>query len=76
MPDIRYVFNGKNRRYFPDIYIIPLNLLIEVKCDFTFELDKDKNLAKMEAARRICTIDLMIYYPNGTLQSVTRFDKI
>ena len=43
---INYEFNDKTYKYFPDFYYEPLNLLIEIKSDYIFELQKDKNIAK------------------------------
>lgn len=43
---IRYMFENKERRYYPDIYIKSINTIIEVKSDWTFEHHKEKNLAK------------------------------
>jgi len=49
VPKINYIFNDKNKVYFPDIYIPSKNLIIEVKSGYTFEKELDKNLAKQEA---------------------------
>lgn len=43
---IKYIFNEKEYKYFPDYYINALNLLIEIKSDYTFEVQKEKNIAK------------------------------
>lgn len=40
---------GKKRRYYPDIYIISENKIIEVKSEWTFKRDKEKNLLKEQA---------------------------
>ena len=49
VPHIQYSFSGKVHRYYPDIHIPKLNLLIEVKSQYTWEKYKDKNLAKQQA---------------------------
>ena len=49
MPAIWYEFEGKNRRYYPDIYIPTQNKIIEVKCPWTLKKDLQKNLAKARA---------------------------
>jgi len=50
IPRIPYTDNtGKNRYYFPDIFIPKDNLIIEVKSAYTYNIDKDTNLRK-EAA--------------------------
>jgi endogenous inhibitor of DNA gyrase (YacG/DUF329 family) len=45
---IEYYYNGKNRLYYPDVYIKSENKIIEVKSTFSFKYDKDKNLAKRD----------------------------
>ena len=45
-PIIKYDFNGRDCRYYPDFYIPHLNLIIEVKSDFTFDVAIDKNFTK------------------------------
>jgi hypothetical protein len=41
-PSIPYIFNGKNKIYFPDFYIPSLNLIIE--CKNSYLLKRDKNI--------------------------------
>lgn len=50
VPTVSYYFNGKRKRYFPDLYIEHLNLLVEVKCRYTYENDLEKNIAKRQAS--------------------------
>ncbi len=40
----------KNKVYFPDIYIPESNVIIEVKSDYTYEKELDKNIAKSQAS--------------------------
>jgi len=47
--EIKYTFGGKERKYYTDIYIKSSHTFIEVKSDYTFESDKEKNLEKREA---------------------------
>lgn len=49
VPNFKYIFGGKNRRYYPDIYIPKDNRVVEVKSKWTYERELDKNLAKREA---------------------------
>jgi len=49
-PKITYVYDGKKRIYFPDIYIISKNQIVEVKSTWTFKIDEEKNLAKEKAS--------------------------
>jgi hypothetical protein len=48
-PKIRYIFEGKNKLYRPDIFILEDNLIIEVKSTWTFEKNKEQNLEKEKA---------------------------
>ena len=49
MPEIWYEFDGKTRRYYPDIFIPSQNRIIEVKSQYIFDLHREMNLAKAEA---------------------------
>lgn len=51
MPQIMYILKGKNKRYFPDIYIPKENIIIEVKSDYNSNIEVDKNQAKWKATR-------------------------
>lgn len=51
IPVISYEYEGKTRQYFPDIYIASHNWIIEVKSLFTFQLERDKNMAKRVATK-------------------------
>jgi len=46
---IEYFFNGSNRHYYPDLYIPSENRIIEVKSDYSLEIDYAKNIAKKNA---------------------------
>lgn len=46
---IKYFFNGKFRDYYPDLLIVSENRIIEVKSDYSFLLDYEKNIAKKNA---------------------------
>jgi hypothetical protein len=49
IPRIKYTFDNIKKYYFPDIYIEKNKLIIEVKSDWVYKLNKDINLAKKEA---------------------------
>lgn len=49
VPHIKYTFEGKEHRYYPDIYIPKFNKIIEVKSLWTWKRYKEKNLAKRQA---------------------------
>jgi hypothetical protein len=46
---ITYIFNNKEHRYYPDFFIKSTNTIVEVKSNWTFNLHKDKNLAKEQS---------------------------
>jgi len=46
---ILYDYKGSAHRYFPDFYIKSIDTIIEVKSEYTFNLHKEKNLAKEQA---------------------------
>ena len=46
---IDYIFEGKNKTYHPDIYVISENKVIEVKSTYTIKADIEKNEAKRKA---------------------------
>jgi transposase len=50
VPKVRYKFQGKNKTYFPDMYVESENLLVEVKCKYTYENMLELNKAKREAS--------------------------
>lgn len=51
MPQIWYDFEGETKKYIPDFFIPNENLLIEVKSDFTLNLEPEKNAAKFKAVK-------------------------
>lgn len=51
IPRITYIHNEKQKYYFPDIYIPKDNKIIEVKSNYTFELEREKNLEKQNYTR-------------------------
>ncbi|MCK9574833.1 MAG: hypothetical protein WC979_02740 [Candidatus Pacearchaeota archaeon] len=46
---ISYLFESKERTYYPDFYIKSTNTIIEVKSTWTFESEKEKNIAKEQS---------------------------
>lgn len=53
VPHIPYIFKGRQHRYYPDIYIPKFNMLIEVKSKYTWNKYKERNLAKIDAAKKL-----------------------
>lgn len=49
VPSIRYKLDNKNKVYHPDMYIPKDNLVVEVKCKYTYENDLYKNIAKRKS---------------------------
>lgn len=45
-PSIKYQYNDKNRVYHSDFYLPERNLIVEIKSDWTYRREIDKNLAK------------------------------
>jgi hypothetical protein len=64
IPRINYNYNGENKIYFPDIYLPDINLIIEVKSDWIYNLELEKNKMKEKA-----TIEA------GYLYEIWKFDN-
>ena len=53
VPDrIKYEFEGRSRYYYPDFYLDDLDLIVEIKSDWTWKQQLEMNIAKM-----VCTIE-------------------
>ena len=65
VPKIRYKFQGKNKTYFPDMYVEDRNLLVEVKCDYTYNNMIELNQAKREASIKAGYDYLTIIFTNN-----------
>lgn len=48
---IDYFLKNKKSKYFPDFYIRDLNLIIEIKSKYTYEIDIEKNIEKQKATK-------------------------
>ena len=48
IPSFWYEYEGKLKRYYPDIYLKCKNLIIEVKSKYTYDVDIEKNLLKRQ----------------------------
>lgn len=46
---IKYFFDNEKKYYFSDFYIKSKNLIVEIKSDYIYELQLEKNLAKQKA---------------------------
>ena len=49
VPKISYTYKGVSRIYHPDMYIPSLNLIVEVKSDYTYKVSRRQNQAKKRA---------------------------
>lgn len=65
VPVINYAFGGKQRMYYPDIYIKSKDLLIEVKSLYTYNRDYGQNQAKFAAAEKEHNFELWVYDQKG-----------
>ena len=52
-PTIKYTFENQEHIYFSDFYYKPLNLIIEVKSNYTYNIHKNKNISKGNKCREI-----------------------
>ena len=69
MPEVWYNFEEKTRRYYPDIFIPKDNLIIEVKSRYTYDKQKEKNLAKAEKCKELgYSYEFRIYDKKGKLE--------
>jgi hypothetical protein len=50
---IKYLYKNKQCIYFPDFYYENLNLIIEIKSDYTYKLHLEKNLAKEKFTKEL-----------------------
>lgn len=53
VPEIWYMYNGKQKRYYPDIFVVPENKIIEVKSIRTYSMDVDKLKAKADRCKEM-----------------------
>lgn len=69
VPELWYEYeNGESKRHYVDFYIPSQNRCIEVKSTWTFEKNKEKVLAKQEAAKALgLKYEIRIYDPDGSI---------
>ena len=60
-PRVAYTYEGRSRYYYPDFFIEELDLIVEVKSDWTLQRNFDLNICKFESTleqgHRIVIID-------------------
>jgi hypothetical protein len=67
MPILWYFTDGKRHRYYPDIYIKTLNKIIEVKSDYTYQVDLTINMLKHKCSNDAGFIhEFYVYKRSGT----------
>ena len=50
---LKYIFNNKNKIYFPDFFIKKLNLIIEIKSSYWYNKFFDKNQEKIKSCEKL-----------------------
>lgn len=77
IPSFNYIFEGKNRKYYPDFYIPKENLIIEVKSPWTFQKYFDQNYEKINAVNNSgYNLDLYIFNDREKMILHQTFGKI
>jgi hypothetical protein len=77
MPQIKYTHQGKEHCYYPDIYNVARRQIIEVKSQFTYDLDPQRNASKMHACLKAgYEAELRIYSYKGILLSALIPDPV
>lgn len=67
IPSFKYLYNGIQRTYYPDI-LLNENMIIEVKSEYTMKLDPNKIKAKLRSVRsKGFNVALMIMGHSGNL---------
>lgn len=64
-PTVQYVLDGKERSYHPDFYVRSLNLIVEVKSEWTRKLNGRLDEAKWEATRKLYSLQIRTYDSSG-----------
>jgi hypothetical protein len=68
----KYNFKHKIHVYYPDIYIIDENKIIEVKSEYYYNKDFDKNIAKCKGCLELGYIfEFWIYYEKKNKRIIT-----
>lgn len=71
MSTIPYTLDGKNHVYRPDIFIPSRNKIIEVKSEYTYKLDYDKNWAKLHSCKALgYDVEIRVYNSKGELDTL------
>jgi hypothetical protein len=68
IPRIRYIYKNKEHVYFPDIYIKSIDTIVEVKSNYTYNIDLEKNYYKFKSTLTNYNLKVMIYDNKLTLR--------
>lgn len=72
---ISYEHEGRSRHFYPDFYINELDLIVEIKSDWTWNQQLDLNISKM-----VCTIeqghDIIFIDEEHGLTDITLWDEL
>lgn len=67
VPRIKYKDGEKRRTYYPDFFLPELNLIVEVKSEWTWKLGASTNVRKLNAARKKYVVRLIVFDNKGCL---------
>jgi len=72
---IAYEHEGRSRYFYPDFYIEELDLIVEIKSDWTWKLQLDLNISKM-----VCTInqeyDIIFIDEEDGILDLSKWDEL
>jgi hypothetical protein len=76
VPDrISYVYEDRSRHYYPDFYINELDLTVEIKSKWTWDLHRDMNEAKQRAGIE-CGYNMLVVSEEHGLVDQDRWDQL
>ena len=64
VPRVKYVYNTSNKVYYPDLFVEQNNTIYEIKCKYTYEQHKKRNIAKAKATASIGYRHITLIYDN------------
>jgi hypothetical protein len=67
---VPYFFDGKDRKYYPDIYVKSCNLIIEVKSEYTLKFKKEQTLEKIRATKLLGFVAQLWVYDKKLVLSI------
>ena len=73
---IWYAMDNEQHRYFPDIYIKDIEVLVEVKCPYTLKCNKEINIEKFKAAIAGHKFKLILIDTDSSIQTFDNNDAL